>query len=383
MTTPGRTHIPWENQSGQIRELISYIDFLEAKLSYLQHHHEHCDTWIAGPPPAGANLPYIPPDIVVASDEADNECDENRTRQAMALITTQVSQNRLEGKPRWKQIVDQITKGWDKPSSWSEKRVAVGLDSVEQNKYALTAILGLKKDLPLHLAREGSTTTVSRDSIGDATNILVTSARQYALDSKACERNPGLVAQVHVFRELVFISLCVVMEHEGLPIEAIDSLMRICISSSGAANLYRLRRGALWVNRVISGTMIKKLGWGHSSTEFFVLGRISIFLVLRSHQLADLCSIGGRPVSQYGLLWEACVHSFPYFRDQLAHISRIVEIPAVDQDWIPFSIPLIIKQLVGDVLRYMQTYFFYPRLLLTLKSLEQICLALDYSIDMV
>lgn len=383
MTTPGRTHISWENQTSQIRELTSYIDFLEAKLSYLQHHHEHCDTWIAGPPPAGVNLPYLPPDIVVASDEADNECNSNRIRQAMTLTSTRVSQKRLEGKPRWKQIVDQMTKGWDNPSSWSEKRVAVGLDSVEQNKYALTAILGLKKDLTLHLAGEGSSTTISGDSIGNATNILVTSARQYALDSKACERKPGLVAQVHVFRELVFISLCVVMEHEGLPIETIDSLMRICISSSGAANLYRLRRGALWVNRVISGTMIKKLGWGHSSTEFFVLGRASIFLVLYGNQMADLYSTAGRPVSQYGLLWEACVHSFPYFRDQLTHISRIVETPVVDPDWIPFSIPLIVKQLVGDALRYMHAYFFYPKLVLTVKSLEQICLALDYSIDMV
>ncbi|KIM93278.1 hypothetical protein OIDMADRAFT_149770 [Oidiodendron maius Zn] len=346
MTTPGCTHISWQNQTSQIRELTSYINFLEAKLSYLQRHHEHCDTWIAGPPPAGVNLPYLPPDIVVASDEADNECNGSHIRQAMTVTTTRVSQKRLEGKPRWKQIVDQMTKGWDNPSSWSEKRVDVGLDSVEQNKFALTAILGLKKDLPLHLARDGSSTTVSGDSIGDATNILVTSARQYALDSKARERKPGLVAQVHVFRELVFISLCVVMEHEGLPIETIDSLMRICISNSGAANLYRLRRGALWVNRVISGTMIRKLGWGHSSTEFFVLA--------------------GRPVSQYGLLWEACVHSFPYFRDQLVHISRIVETPVVEPDWIPFSIPLIIKQLVGNAL-----------------SLEQICLALDYSIDMV
>jgi hypothetical protein len=383
MTTPGRTHISWENESSEIRELTSYIDFLEAKLSYLQYHHEHCDAWIARPTLTGANLPYLPPDIVVASDEADNENNENRIRRAMALTTTQVPQKRPEGNPRWKQIVDQITKGWDKPSSWTEKRVAVGLDSVQQNKYALTAILGLKKDLPLHLGREESTPAVSRESIGNSANTLVTSARQYALDSKASQRNPGLVAQVHVFRELVFISLCVVMEHQGLPIETIDSLMRICISSSGAANLYRLRRGALWVNRVISGTMIKKLGWGHSSTEFFVLGRIPIFLVLRENRLADLCSTAGRPVSQYGLLWEACVHSFPYLSNQLTDISRIVDIPAVDPDWIPFSIPLIIKQLVGDVLRYIHSYFFYHRALLTLKSLEKICLALDYNIDMV
>ena len=95
------------------------------------------------------------------------------------------------------------------------------------------------------------------------------SARQYALDTKASQRNAGFIVQVHIFRELIFASLCVVMEQQALPIDPINDLMRICMSSCGPANLYRLRRGALWVNRVISGTMIKKMGWGHGSTEFF------------------------------------------------------------------------------------------------------------------
>jgi hypothetical protein len=77
------------------------------------------------------------------------------------------------------------------------------------------------------------------------------------------------ISQIHNFRELVFASLCVVMEHQGLPINTINDLMRICMSSSGAANLYRLRRGALWVNRVIRGLIIR--GWGHGATELFFL----------------------------------------------------------------------------------------------------------------
>ena len=302
MATPGRTHISWDTQPAQIRELISYIDFLEAKVSYLQHHHERCNIWTANKPSlASANSPYLPPDAVDRdndedTDEASNASDgggsDNQIPKATSsqttpsyvrasLTTLQPSERRIESTPRWRRIVDQITKGWDKSNSWTEKREAIGLDSVQQNKYALTAILGLKEDLPLHLAHDGSRSLTSSEEyrIGDATNSLVMSARQYALDSKASQRNPGLVAQLHVFRELVFTSLCVVMEHQGLPIDTIDSLMRICISSSGSANLYRLRRGALWVNRVISGTMMKKMGWGHGSTEFFVLCRFSDFLI--------------------------------------------------------------------------------------------------------
>jgi hypothetical protein len=281
MATPGRTHISWQTQAAQIRELITYIDYLEAKVSYLQSHYEHCDKRIARPPLADTNSPYLPPDAV---DEGNYESDgtaivispamSSPTADSyVSLSTIQPSGKRMECNPRWKRIVDQITRGWDKPGSWVEKRAAIGLDSVEQNKYALTAILGLKKDLPLHLGLEESQPFFSEGCISDATNILVTSARQYAMDSKASERSPGLITQVQIFRELVFASFCVVMEHQGLPIDTIDNLMRICVSNSGSANLYRLRRGALWVNRVISGTLIKKMGWGRASTEFFLLCR--------------------------------------------------------------------------------------------------------------
>lgn len=60
--------------------------------------------------------------------------------------------------------------------------------------------------------------------------------------------------------------------------------------------------------------------------------------------------LAGRPVSQYGLLWEACVHSFPYLSERLAHIYENVEPPVNEPGWIPFSIPSIIKGLVGDAL---------------------------------
>lgn len=266
-------------QPAQIRELINYIDFLEAKVSYLQYHHERCGAWGARPL-AGANAPYLPPDTVIASDEASYDTnDAGGTHQATLspAAIVQPSKRRIESNPRWKQIVDQITKGWDKPSSWIDKRKAIGLDSVNQNRYALTAILGLKKDLPLYLTGDQSAPSVSLDG-AEAADALISSARQYALDTQTSQKNSGLVTQVHLFRELVFVSLCVVMEHQTLPIDTIDSLMRICISSSGSANLYRLRRGALWVNRVISGTMVKKLGWGRGSTEFFFLCRNPYFI---------------------------------------------------------------------------------------------------------
>jgi len=244
--------------------------------------------------------------------------------------------------PRWKRIIDQMMTGWDRPSSWYDKRASIGLETLEKNQYALTLILGLKKDVSHSFT--GPSPVEIQPGKENPKDALIMSARQYALDTKASEANAGFVVQIHIFRELVFASLCVVMEQQGLPIDTINELMRICMSSSGPANLYRLRRGALWVNRVISGTMVKKLGWNYNATEFFLLS--------------------GRPVSQYGLLWEACMHSFPYLSQRLVQVNSMVTVPVNEAGWIPFSIPLIIKGLVGEAL-----------------TLAQICTALDYDIN--
>ena len=54
-------------------------------------------------------------------------------------------------------------------------------------------------------------------------------------------------------------------------------------------------------------------------------------------------SKAGRPVSQYGLLWEGCVHSFPCLSERLAHIyetverPQIVEVTALDREGTAFK----------------------------------------------
>jgi len=272
MATPGRTHISWQTQNGQVHELINYIGFLEAKVQYLQQHHEHCDMFGFVPAPErgldrNPPAPYLPPDVIVAAEPQNPEFSP-----ILPLPVSITPVKPPEPNPRWKRIVDQMTKGWDTPQAWNCKREAIGLNSVPMNKYALMVILGMKKDLPENL-RPSNLLDQCAQQHSNPKEALIYSARQYAIDTKSSETNVGLVVQIHVFRELVFASLCVVMEQQGLPIDTINDLMRICMSSSGPANLYRLRRGALWVNRVIGGMM--KKGWGHGATEFFLLGKFS------------------------------------------------------------------------------------------------------------
>lgn len=275
MATPGRTHIAWQSDSQHIRELISYIAFLEAKVSYLQRHHEHCDIWRPGAHVLGPDVLYLPPDAIPAWQGTDDFPDDDRlvpevkpvpsTTSLTPIQTQEPPVKSFKGNPRWKQIIDQMSKGWEQPNSWLEKRESIGLRTREQNQYTLTSILGAKDDAIF------SDASSDNPSPNNSTDDLVTLSQQYAFDCKAAGKSTMLDARVSIFRELVFTSLCVVLEHQAVPIDTIDNLMRICISSSGAANLYRLRRGALWVNRVISGTMIKKLGWGHCATEFFFI----------------------------------------------------------------------------------------------------------------
>jgi hypothetical protein len=293
MTTPGRTHIPWQTQDGQIQELVSYIGFLEAKVQYLQQHHDQCLLWNIASIPNGmdVDLSYLPPDQTISADDfiipnniitQPSETNYFQTitpaispQQSPEPIPPQITQKIIRGNPRWKRIIDLMIKDWDKPQSWAIRRISLGLDTVESNNSALTIILGLNNSLS-HTTFRSSTyltnhnsSTSSSETASSTSEALINSARQYAIDTKSTSASAGLLVQIHNFRELVFVSLCVVMEAHGLPIPTINDLMRICMSSSGAANLYRLRRGALWVNRVIRGMM--KRGWGHAATELFLL----------------------------------------------------------------------------------------------------------------
>jgi hypothetical protein len=283
MATPGRTHIPWQDQTGQINELLSYIGFLEAKVSYLQQHHERCNSWAPEPVILVPDVPYLPPGMIVDSESSDLvDYSFEQSPQVQVQATSPTTSVKLQPKappgnnPRWKRIVDQITAEWADPRAWITKRASLGLDSVDQNNRALMLILGLQNCIPSEWAQSpgSSPLPIGGNHTGMSTkDALILSARQYALDTKASGTNSVFVSQIHSFRELVFASLCVVMEQQGLPINTINDLMRICMSSSGAANLYRLRRGALWVNRVIRGLIVK--GWGHGATELFLLCKIT------------------------------------------------------------------------------------------------------------
>ncbi|KAF2835494.1 hypothetical protein M501DRAFT_1019771 [Patellaria atrata CBS 101060] len=235
------------------------------------------------------------------------------------------SRNMTQQNPRWQKIVDGIISDCAKPGFWQLKRLSLGLTNREMNYSVMCSILATSSII--YLDKELRANRIEIPANEGPRGRLLRIAAGYALSTVEYKPNASLTTQLQQFRELVFASLCVVLEQQTVPIAKINDIMRLCISASGTANLYRLRRGALWVNRVIAG-LIKK-GWGHHATELFFL-----------------C---GRSVSQYGLLWESSSRSFPYFSARVEQSRESANALSDEPGWVPLCIPMIIKSLVGDV----------------------------------
>lgn len=69
-----------------------------------------------------------------------------------------------------------------------------------------------------------------------------------------------LHGDVPYLQELIFTSLCAVLERNGTDVDLINVAMRICISDTNPRNLKQLRYGAVWANRMIVDVSAKD-GW--------------------------------------------------------------------------------------------------------------------------
>lgn len=80
----------------------------------------------------------------------------------------------------------------------------------------------------------------------------IAAVKRYAIIARDSRVRAELASRISSFQDLIFHSMCVVLEYCGYPVEDIDMAMRIRSSASGPKNLKRLRSGAGWANEVIS-----------------------------------------------------------------------------------------------------------------------------------
>jgi len=115
---------------------------------------------------------------------------------------------------------------------------------IDKNASVIADICGIPAQAPALIYERPITHAQQDDGV-------LASAQAYARATKASQGNATFVHKLQAFRELVFVSLCAVLEACNYPRDEINKTMRIYVSDSEDKNLKRLRSGALWVNHRI------------------------------------------------------------------------------------------------------------------------------------
>ncbi len=105
-------------------------------------------------------------------------------------------------------------------------------------------------------------------------NIILTYADVYGHATKKTQEHAQFALTVGVFQQLIFVSLCVVLEASGTPTDSIDSSMILSFAAEREKSLARIRRGVWWANRCIAS--LSKGDWGLRSTEIFLLCKLQV-----------------------------------------------------------------------------------------------------------
>lgn len=110
------------------------------------------------------------------------------------------------------------------------------------------------------------------NSLQKTSHDLIALANAYAWITKGSQVKATFACLLRLFQELIFTSLCAVLERKGTDVGLIDDAMRICISDTDPRNLKRLRHGAVWANRMIVDLAKPEDGWDYyRATEMVLL----------------------------------------------------------------------------------------------------------------
>ena len=291
--------------------------------------------------------------------------------------TSRPSKRSRAPRPRWQESADELLQRLPTTQEWSTKRKEMSLDSENELLQAYDMILSIAQPAEIgHFRKPAHSPTIVDHS--SRSNHPCDLARTYAQVTKHLEDRSKFTNQMLLFRQLVFVSFCVLLRHIGTPRDTVESIMQVCISNSNGKYLEELQLGARWVNRMIAH-MIRK-GFGNRASEVFALcefldqpqsHRVLFSILTKSLTV-------GLSIAKYGKLAHSVTESSRYFKEQLLpqiHIPLSYE----PHDRLPFSIPFFLKIIVGDRCRY----GIPPQMNAgsDFYSLRDICVALGYDED--
>lgn len=273
----------------EIDVLKSEIRALKAKVRLLEQHHQHCAIG-KRKSPLSDNQSFssdieLFPDVELPPSNAENHGRSDSgientpsTLKIIPFIADHPRKKPCHSLPRWKKVADQILEDVPDAKRWIPRRQELRLKTNEDYNRIVAAVTGVcgigNTSQRRHRTILPSSNGTSEDNIRVAAAVhqntkLPSLTNSLIRSAKACARLTRTSQVLSSFQELVFVSLCVVLECHGIPVDHLDEIMRICISDSEPRNLKRLRCGAIWANRVIFD--LGNAGWGIRATELFLL----------------------------------------------------------------------------------------------------------------
>lgn len=233
-----------DNFQGTVDDYIAYLETKVKKLSGCR------------------SPPFSPSDV--RDDEIHNSDSVASTPQLKFIphdSNAPPAKRQRKSKPRWQIEMDNMLCNIPSATDWPSKRSIVGLSSLTGVTNAFDMIIGGITPSTKPITTDPDCSLVQFQSL----QLL----NSYATTIAALEIEKTFTTQIFHFCKLVFVSLCEVLVYYGVKIKLVDDVMKICISQSDPGNLVVLRRGARWVNRMISALVTK--GLGHLASETFVL----------------------------------------------------------------------------------------------------------------
>ena len=306
-----------------VRELLKRIKTLEKSLQSLESHHRNCPIAIHESIPI-LSQPHRNESESTHNDEVESQGESDSTFKFVTYNPhASNSSPRKRKRSQWRKVATDFLDSIPEKTEWLARRNRLNIYTIDDRCSVLPTILGrspnqnnnrprfpeVAEPSPRNRlvavtelsSRDGlvediepsprsslaePTVLPPRDGLADVTeafprdcttedperfrnDVLINYAKSYANVTKKSEKTLEFAQLVHSFRELVFVSLCVVLEYYGIPEDDINQVMKICISNSEPKHLKRLRRGARLANRLVDE--LSRSGWGDLATEMLFI----------------------------------------------------------------------------------------------------------------
>ncbi|KAL4787083.1 hypothetical protein BJX76DRAFT_40684 [Aspergillus varians] len=283
-----------------------YIRYLECKVLEAQHPSRSSAQWELdqGPPPDSTH--HSPIHFIIWQPQ--NEASLGRKRYQA---------------PRWKKELDSFVSSLPRHDGWEAARRDAGLYTTEQNRRAVHLLLGQTSTRGLGPSCLLITEVLSIHPTDDRE--LVIRGCRYGQWITACAEENNFTRRVVNFQKLIFTSYCAVLLHLGNAKDTVRAMMEQYLGRRyDAKTLDYYRYGSLWANRCMASLL--QQGWGPWSWELFLLQT--------------------RTPAQFGRFAISASQSYGEVVKQIGPPPVMAD----DSRWIPYCLPCIVQELMGDTI---------------------------------